>query len=127
MHPHLATTEPVIVTVINRDSHCVIEEGKISISFSLRLAESVGARLIKVEGLTDQVFVFASFTQPQPFGSGQEQLLGLSSTDHNPIIPLLHPGGGTLSQCSIQLLRINGQPFEQVPHQPIFVLIQLIQ
>ena len=80
-------------------------------------------RLHSVAGLTEELYVVASFARTVPCGDTFRRVVGLTNSLPGPRTVVDGRFIGT--QVTIQLGRINGESFTEVPTKPFSLLFEL--
>ena len=80
-------------------------------------------RLYSVAGITEELYVVASFARTVPCGNTFRRVVGLTNSLPGPRTVVDGRFIGT--QVTIQLGRINGEPFTEVPTKPFSLLFEL--
>ena len=118
---------PFVLTVQSNRAWTSIENGRLVICYQQRSDKAFDsrhfARLIHASGLEQPFFVWTSFTDLQPFNCLQLRSLGLSSCPRNQFVGLAN---NTLpALISFTLSYESGQPFTELPSNPVTLLVQI--
>ena len=90
---------------------------------SYHFKERASVRLHSVAGLSEDLYVVASFARTVPCGNTFRRVVGLTNSLPGPkaIVDGIYIG----NQVTIQLGRINEKPFTEVPKKPFALLFEL--
>ena len=80
-------------------------------------------RLYSVAGITEELYVVASFARTVPCGNTFRRVVGLTNSLPGPRTVV--EGGFISNQVTIQLGRISEKPFTEIPAEPFALLFEL--